>query len=328
MELVVSSSLLVVLSVVAAAAVLASIETGMRRVLATALVAAAGTINRNRRAEFVGELAAIQADTGESGVGYALGTVSGAFVERIQTAAMPVQVEGLSKSFGSTPAVRGVSLDIMPGTITAVVGGAGAGKSTMLRLIAGEEHADSGSIRIGETSVLARGIRGTSAIISGGRVLFDDLTVAQNLTLAVTERRGWITDQWSESEIAARTLARLGSDIDPSRKVKELSRSDRAIVSIGQALGRGAQLVVLDEPTRNMSREGALKILRAVRRLATDDVGVLYVTSHIDEAFETADFVAVLRDGELVHHGEIADTDPESIVRHVVGADLEVAHTL
>lgn len=290
--------------------------------LATVLVRTAGLIYRPRRAEFVGELSALQDEFDETGLGYALGTVMGATIERVTTVGQPLRIRDATKSFGDTTAVRGVSLEVPAGSVTALLGGNGAGKSTLLRMIAGTEVADSGTLFLGDTPITARDVDVHASIVPSDLKLFDDLTVAQNLAIGRAERSAWIINAERERERAHAALRRVGSTIDPTLRVRDLTLPDRIVVAIARAMQRPCPVVVLDEPTGSLSQKGSATIFSAIAALRRLGVSIVYVSHRIDEVFSLADRVAVLRDGELVHEGPIAQTNPDEVVRHIVGDEL------
>ena len=292
--------------------------------LATVLVRTAGLIYRPRRQEFAGELSALQNELGETGLGYAVGTVMGAAIERVTTVGQPLRIRDATKSFGGTTAVRGVSLEVPAGSVTALLGGNGAGKSTLLRMIAGTEVADSGTLYLGDTPITARDVDVHASIVPADLKLFDDLTVAQNLAIGRAERSAWIINADRERERAHVALRRVGSSIDPTIRVRDLTLPDQIVVAIARAMQRPCPVVVLDEPTGSLSEPDSAKIFGAVAALRRLGVSIVYVSHRIDEVFSLADRVAVLRDGELVHEGPIADTSPAAVVRHIVGDDVEI----
>jgi ribose transport system ATP-binding protein len=294
--------------------------------LARAVVAVSGAIYRPRRLEFEGELDVIQTLPGESGLSYALGTVVGASVERATTIGQPLRVREISKAFPDVQALNKVSFDVEPSSITALVGGNGAGKTTLLRAITGDQQADDGSIRLGETAVRPkRRNGGISMVVPEQLLLFDHLSITDNLSLTPGGRNGWLIKASAEDQRARNALEAVGSDLDPATIVGRLSMPDKVVVGIARAIQFRCQVLIIDEPTEALSADGAGKIYNALRSLRDRGMSIVIVSHRIDDVFEFADRVAVLRDGELVHDTPVADTRPELIVHEIIGDDPDPA---
>lgn len=297
---------------------LVATERSAQRVAAGVLIRTAGVIYRPRRREFLGELAALR-EMGETGLGFASGTLVGATVERVTSIGQPIHVRNASKSLGGTQILDGVTLDIEGSSVTALFGANGAGKSTLLRLITGNEAADTGSLYLGDTPITTRTPERPVLVSADDLCLFDDLTVAQNIALGLPRSRRWIINPAEERADAVSVLRLMGCPLDPDTLVRHLTLPERMIVALGRAARLDAPVLVLDEPTANLSTVGAVTVLRAIENLRAEGLGVVFVTHRIDEAFELADHVVVLRDGQIVHRRSTAETTPDAVVHAIVG---------
>ncbi len=297
-------------------------ELGQQRV-ARLMVGLAGRIYTHRRSEFQGELAMLQSLPEESGLHYAVGVLLAATVERV-TLGKSLTIDNVSKTLGGTRALDTISLDVPAGSIMALVGSNGAGKSTLINLIAGVQQPDAGTITFGGVDVRASG-RGGVAFVRPESQLFPDLDIATNLSIGGGGGRGWVLNAKAEQKRAEIALAQLGVSLDTRTRVSELNHADRCIVAMARALQTGCELLMLDEPTKKLTPMGVTRLQMAMDHVRRRGIGVVFASHSIDHVFTVADRVAVLRNGCLVHQSEIAETDPDELVRHIVGAGDEAA---
>ena len=194
----------------------------------------------------------------------------------------------ITKSFGAVRALQGVSFDVRPGEVHALVGENGAGKSTLIKIITGAERADSGTLRIAGRDVphidpaSARAL-GIAAIYQQPS-LFPHLTVAENIALSLESGRAWRPIDWKRRrEAAAAMLARVGASIDPERTVDTLSMPEQQIVEIAKAIGGSARVVLMDEPTASLTEREVEGLFDVVARLREQQVGVIYISHRLEE---------------------------------------------
>ncbi len=239
-----------------------------------------------------------------------------------------LEFEAVSKRFGGTLAVDGVSLAVRAGEILALLGENGAGKSTLIKMLAGIHVPDAGRILFrGEPYHhlrAARGARQSVAFIHQDLGLIDWMTVAENVALGVgyPRKRGLIS--WPASRAQALSVLRtMSADIDPDARIMHLTRTERSLVAIGRALAARAEILVLDEPTASLPADEVDRLLAVLRDLRRTGIGMIYVSHRLDEVFQVADEVAVLRDGRLVGVKPVADTDPTDLVTMIVGRPPE-----
>jgi len=239
-----------------------------------------------------------------------------------------VAVRGIAKWFGVVQALKGVSLDLPPASVTALVGENGAGKSTLLRILEGEHAPDAGTILVDGREVRFASAR--EAHEAGIRVVHQEpeiipgLSVAENVFIGDLRSRLGLVD-WSELLGRARLmLARFGLEgaIDPRAPCRGLGPAQRQLIEIMRGLRPGVRLLCLDEPTSSLTEEEAHRLFGIVRALRAEGVGVVYISHRLREVGAIADRVAILRDGELVAVEPAAGLDEARMVRLMVGRDL------
>ena len=236
--------------------------------------------------------------------------------------------EAVSKRFGGTLAVDDVSLVLREGEILALLGENGAGKSTLIKCLAGIHVPDHGRILFrGQPyrHLLSRkGERQSVAFIHQDLGLIDWMTVAENIALGVGYRRRFGLISWSESRRHALSVLRtMSADIDPDARIMHLSRTERSLVAIGRALAARAEVLVLDEPTASLPADEVDHLLGVLRDLRRTGIGMIYVSHRLDEVFQVADEVAVLRDGRLVGRKQVGETTPDDLITMIVGRPPE-----
>ncbi|MCT7377028.1 sugar ABC transporter ATP-binding protein [Chelativorans salis] len=233
-------------------------------------------------------------------------------------------LSGISKSFPGVRALSGVSLELYPGTVTALVGENGAGKSTLVKILTGIYQPDEGAIRLsGDEVTFPTAYDATQAGITAihqETVLFDELSVAENIYLghAPRGRLGFI-DRGRMNRDAAAVLKRIGAAIDPDARLRDLGIASKHLVAIARALSVEARIVVMDEPTAALSYKEIEELYALVERLKAEGKAILFISHKFDEIFRIADRYTVFRDGECVGAGLISETDHDALVRLMVG---------
>ncbi len=238
-----------------------------------------------------------------------------------------LELTGIEKRFGGVRALRGVDFSLRAGEVHALLGENGAGKSTLIKVITGAHQPDGGSITIaGETvsdltpaSARRRGI----ACIYQQPALFPDLSVAENIALRLEAPTALRRLDWSARRDRARDLLeRIGAAIAPEAEVRTLSMPEQQLVEIACAVGSGARIVIMDEPTASLTQKEQHLLFGVVRELRKSGVGVIYISHRLEEIFALADRVTVLRDGESVGTSEVGDIDQAGLIRLMVGREL------
>jgi simple sugar transport system ATP-binding protein len=238
-----------------------------------------------------------------------------------------VALKDIRKSFGAVRSLRGVSIDVMPGETFALLGDNAAGKSTLMKVLTGVYQPDSGSIEFDGKPVSFPNPSDSRA--SGIEMIYQDFALADNLDvrsnvfLGREPRRNVlgplvrILDNKRMERETNRVLESLDIPINPRQKVHRLSGGQRQAVAIGRALAFDARLIIMDEPTANLSVAKVDKLIEITQRLKTLGIAVIIITHRLDEAFAVADRVAVMRQGEVV--GRFATTDvTETQIAHLI----------
>jgi ABC-type sugar transport system ATPase subunit len=239
-----------------------------------------------------------------------------------------VEMHNISKTFGSTRALRGVDFTVMHGEVHALLGRNGAGKSTLVSTMSGFTPADAGTIRIADTEVVADGhnyaasIRSAIAHVQQTPQLFNLLSVAENLFIenpSVRRKYGLV----SRSLMLDQTqdlLRKWNMDISPTAMAGELGAGMRQLLEIMKALSRGVPVMILDEPTAALSNAEKKILFEQVRVLKSAGVSFIYISHHLDEVFEIADTVTIMRDGQVVKARAPVDSlDVEMIADIMMG---------
>ena len=231
-------------------------------------------------------------------------------------------VHDISKQFGGTQALDHVSLHLNAGEIVALLGENGAGKSTLIKILASVYTLDDGSVSF-RGSDASRSLRRLPiSFIHQDLGLIDWMTVAENICLTLGyPRRVGMVDWKAARRRAADALEMLGADIDPDVRIQSLSRTEKSLVAIARALAAEAEILVLDEPTASLPADEVVRLFSALRRLRARGVGMIYVSHRLDEVFEIADRMVVLRDGRVAGERRVAETTPEEVILLIVGRE-------
>ena len=233
-------------------------------------------------------------------------------------------MRGVSKQFGGTQALIDAHIDVGAGEIVALLGENGAGKSTLIKILAGIHALDSGSITYrGREAANASALRHLPiAFIHQDLGLIDWMTVAENISLMLGfPRRFGVIDWGAARRRAAAALDQVGADIDPEGRVQDLTRTEKSLVAIARALAADAEILVLDEPTASLPADEVARLFTALRRLRGRGVGMIYVSHRLDEVFEIADRMVILRDGRVVCEQPVGDSTPEDCILAIVGRE-------
>ncbi|MCP2355334.1 ribose transport system ATP-binding protein [Nonomuraea thailandensis] len=235
-----------------------------------------------------------------------------------------LSLTGIGKEFpNGTVALSDARLTVQPGSVHGLVGANGAGKSTMIKVIAGAHAPTSGVMRWKGEQVVWRtpgaANRAGVATIMQHVPLAPTLTVLENVFLGTPGP--WRLPRARRAEFA-RLLERVGYAIDPDAEVAGLAIGERQMVAILQALATGAELVVMDEPTASLAEGERQVVFDVVRRLSAQGTAFLYVSHFLDEVLSLTDRVTVLRDGTVVEEGATGDYDEDRLVQVIVGRDL------
>lgn len=239
------------------------------------------------------------------------------------TAPAFLSVRGIKKSFGPVKVLHGVDLDLPAGSVTALLGENGAGKSTFVRILAGDHHADEGHIEVDGVPVSFRTV--AQSRHAGIRLIAQEiadaptLTVAENITLGALPNRFGFVDYGAMKDMARKALDSLGADLPLDAPVSSLRLGERQIVEIARATAGSSRCLIFDEPTAALSDAETRRLFALIERMKSRGVAILYITHRLDEVFAIADRVCVLRDGRVALDAEVADVDQAAVVTAMVG---------
>ena len=237
-----------------------------------------------------------------------------------------VRLTHIVKRFPGVVALDDVSVEIAAGSCHALCGENGAGKSTLGKIVAGVYAPDAGQLEIEGRAVrfgspaeaLAAGI----GMVHQELAFCENLSVAENLCLESLPRSGLFLDRPAMWRRAGEMLAGIGAGIDVRRRVAELSIGQQQMLQIAAAVGRGARIIVFDEPTSSLSQHEADALYGLIARLRDRGVTCIYVSHRMDEIFRLCDAITVLRDGRHVATSATSLLDRSGLVRMMIGRDL------
>ena len=239
-------------------------------------------------------------------------------------------LQRLDKRFGATHALKHVDLDFLPGEIHAIVGENGAGKSTLIKCLTGVHRRSSGEILWHGKAVpletpheaIALGINAVHQEV----VLCPHLTVAANLFLGDETTRFGLLRHGAMVRAAQKIIDDIGFKLDASAILSSLTIGQQQLVATARASTRGTKFLIFDEPTGYLTRQEAAQLFALIRRLKAEGITIVYISHRLEEVFELADRVSILRDGNLVSTSRVADTDEKSLIRGMINRSVDQIH--
>ena len=252
-----------------------------------------------------------------------------------------LEMRDIRKAYPGVLALSDVHLDLAAGEVHCLVGENGAGKSTLMKILSGAVAKDSGAILIDgkavELHTPADSQRHGIGMVYQDFKLVPELTVAENILLGDEPVKGkarqgpsqlWgsvfsLIDFKKMHEIARKVLAQLGEEIPTTALISSLSVAQRQVVEIAKALSRKVRILAMDEPSAPLTEKELKNLFAVIRRLKTEGVGIIYISHRLEEIFEIGDRLTVLRDGKFIHTCPVSQADRRSLVRWMVGRELE-----
>ncbi|UDL93159.1 sugar ABC transporter ATP-binding protein [Lichenihabitans sp. PAMC28606] len=236
----------------------------------------------------------------------------------------------LDKKFGATHALKGVDLAFEAGEIHAIVGENGAGKSTLIKILTGVHQRTSGDVMWEGVPValaspyeaIALGINAVHQEV----VLCPHLSVAANLFLGDETTRFGLLRHTAMVRAAEKILAEIGFALPAAAPLSSLTIGQQQLVATARAATRGTKFLIFDEPTGYLTRQEAAQLFALIRRLKAQGVTIVYISHRLEEVFELADRVSILRDGALVSTQRVADTNEQSLIRGMINRSVEQIH--
>ena len=242
---------------------------------------------------------------------------------------MPViEVRNINKSFPGVKANIDVSFEVKPGEVHALLGENGAGKSTLAAILTGLYQPDSGKILIdGQTVSLKSprdGLQRGIGMVHQHFRLVSQFTVAENISLGDRRQKWWLSTKKVEDSV--RELGeRYGLPIHPNARINELTVGEQQRVEIIKTLYRGAQVLLLDEPTSVLTPQEVDALFNSVRKLAAEGKSVVFISHKLGEVMEISNRVTVMRDGQVVGNKITNETSREELARMMVGRDVDLS---
>jgi rhamnose transport system ATP-binding protein len=244
------------------------------------------------------------------------------------TAAAPpiLEMRRVSRAFGSTQALADVSLQLHGGEIHALLGENGAGKSTLIKIMTGVQQPDTGEILLD-----GRAVRVTSsqdaqrlgvAAIYQEPMIFPDLTVAENIFIG-HRNRGHVVHRRGMRREAEEVLRRLDVTLNVGDPARGLTLAQQQTVEIAKAISLNVRVLIMDEPTASLSAHEVNQLFRIISALRREGVAILFISHRMEEVFQIADRVTVLRDGRWISTRPVADVTPPSAIRDMVGREIQ-----
>ncbi|QSJ14912.1 sugar ABC transporter ATP-binding protein [Nostoc sp. UHCC 0702] len=238
-----------------------------------------------------------------------------------------LEMRGITKKFHGVPALRNVNLTIYPGEVHALMGENAAGKSTLMKILAGAYIADEGEICIDGQPL--RIIDPGTARQAGINLIYQELNVAPNLTVAENMymgnelRRGQFLDRQGMEREAKQVLQSLGASFAPNDVVSTLSIAEQQQVEIARALKDKSRILVMDEPTAALSDRETEHLFEVIRKLRNDGIAIIYISHRMEEIYALSNRVSVLRDGEYIGSLNRDEITPERLVQMMVGRSMQ-----
>ena len=239
-----------------------------------------------------------------------------------------LRLTDIKKSFGATRALRGVSIEIAPGEVHALIGENGAGKSTLMKILSGAHQADEGTMELGGQPYAP--LNPHDARLKGVAMIYQELNLALHLTAqenillgAESTRAGWI-DRGDSRQRARAALAQLGHEsLDLDRPAGAFSIATQQVIEIARALLTKPQVLIMDEPTSSLTQADTERLFEAILRLRAQGVSIIYISHFLEECRRVADRFTVLKDGETVGTGDMKSASLDHIVTLMTGREVK-----
>jgi simple sugar transport system ATP-binding protein len=242
-----------------------------------------------------------------------------------------LELKNIKKSFGGVHALKGVNLTVNKGEVHCLAGENGCGKSTLIKVISGVHEADEGEVLI-DGNLMTKfspidAIRLGIQVIYQDFAVFPNLSVAENIAMNNALQTGKKTMDWKKSrEMAIKAMEQIGAHIDPDILLERISIAHKQMVAICRAILNDAKLLILDEPTTALTAKEVKKLFAVIENLKAKGIAIIIVTHKIEEIYDIADKLTILRNGTNVATGDIKDFDRPSFIKYMTGRDIKETH--
>ncbi len=238
-----------------------------------------------------------------------------------------LEIKHISKVFPGVKALDDISFSIMPGEVHALAGENGAGKSTLMKIIMGQYQATSGEIwfdgRPANFSKPAEALHAGVSMIYQEINALTNLTAAQNIFLGREPMRTGMIDHKEQIRKAQEIIDEFEFDINPKTRLSEMSIAQMQVIEIIKAVSMDSKLIVMDEPTSSLSNDETRGLFRTIEKLKAQGTAIIYISHRMEEIFELADRVTVLRDGKHIDTVEAGSVTSESLISMMVGREIK-----
>lgn len=238
-----------------------------------------------------------------------------------------ISITGIAKFFPGVVALEDVDFSLRKGEIHALMGENGAGKSTLIKVLTGVEHPDKGAIELDGKPVQVRSPQhsqelGISTVYQEVN-LCTNITVAENIMLGREPRRFGSINWKKMNDLARQAIQRLGLDVDVTRPLGNYSIAIQQMVAIARALGiLSAKVLILDEPTSSLDIHETNRLFEVMRKLKSEGIGIVFITHFLDQVYQIADRITVLRNGKLVGTYDIASLPRVELIAKMLGRSV------
>lgn len=238
-----------------------------------------------------------------------------------------LEIKGITKQFPGVLALDKVSLSVWPGEVLALVGENGAGKSTLMKILSGVYRKDAGEILMDGAPVEITGPLharqlGISIIYQELNVL-NNMDIAENIFVGREKKKNGLVDKKLQHEEARKLLERVGLELDTHTRTGHLSTAQKQMVEVAKALSVHSRMIIMDEPTSSLTDKETEMLFSITRKLRDDGVAIVFISHRMNEIFQIADRIAVMRDGQMVQSVDAAEATEQSIIAAMVGRDVK-----
>lgn len=238
-----------------------------------------------------------------------------------------LEMKNISKSFSGVHALDNVNFAVRPGKVMCLAGENGCGKSTLVKIISGVYTKDEGQVWFNGEKITK--ITPAEATQLGIQVIYQDLSIFPNLSVRenlainseITAKRRLVNRKRMDAT-AKQALSTIGHQIDLDAKMGDLSVADKQLIAICRALLFNAKLIIMDEPTTALTKKEVDALFRTVRQLRDAGIAIMFISHKIEEIFEIADDVAIMRNGKNVYLGNTAEITPQKFTYYMTGREL------
>jgi len=235
-------------------------------------------------------------------------------------------MKNISKSFTAVPVLKKIDFDLLAGEVHVLAGENGAGKSTLIKILAGVHTDHTGEIIVDSENVRFKNVHEAAAkgisVIHQELSLIGPMTVAENIFLAKEKSQlGWLDEKHMTSQ-AEKLLAEMGLDIDATKPLSDYPLSIQQMIEICKALAFDCRIIVMDEPTSALTEPEVEKLFSLIEQLKKRGCGIIYISHKMEEIYQIADRITVLRDGEYVGTAKADELDQNKMIHWMVGRQL------